>query len=102
MQRHVPGYTTALQNASKETRQVKAASRPSSGRAENAASTCEEGAQRRKTLRPAPEITGINAWLNTDGDKPLTSALHGKVVGSTSGPTAASTVSEHCRHVEAC
>jgi cytochrome c biogenesis protein CcdA/thiol-disulfide isomerase/thioredoxin len=82
LQRHVPGYTTALQNsvegnktASKHLQDIQ------TGGAENAASTCEEGGSTPQNCGPAPEITGINAWLNTDGDKPLTLAgLRGKVV----------------------
>jgi cytochrome c biogenesis protein CcdA/thiol-disulfide isomerase/thioredoxin len=82
LQRHVPGYTTALQNAvennktaSKQLQQLKV------GSAENAAATCSEGGSTPQSCGPAPEITGINAWLNTDGDKPLTLAgLRGKVV----------------------
>jgi cytochrome c biogenesis protein CcdA/thiol-disulfide isomerase/thioredoxin len=82
LQRHVPGYTTALQNAvegnktaSKQLQQLQ------TGGAENAASTCEEGGSTPQNCGPAPELTGINAWLNTAGDKPLTLAgLRGKVV----------------------
>ena len=82
LQRHVPGYTTALQNAvegnktaSKQLQQLQ------SGGAQNAASTCSEGGSTPQNCGPAPDITGINAWLNTDGDKPLTLAgLRGKVV----------------------
>ncbi|HEY3926239.1 MAG TPA: cytochrome c biogenesis protein DipZ [Acidothermaceae bacterium] len=82
LQRHVPGYTTALQNAvegnktaSKHLQQIQ------TGGAQNAASTCEEGGSTPQNCGPAPELTGINAWLNTAGDKPLTLAgLRGKVV----------------------
>jgi cytochrome c biogenesis protein CcdA/thiol-disulfide isomerase/thioredoxin len=82
LQRHVPGYTTALQNAvegnktaSKQLQQVQ------TGGAENAAATCTEGGSTPQACGAAPEITGINAWLNTAGDKPLTLAgLRGKVV----------------------
>src|SRR5665213_1181101 len=51
------------------------------GDAQNAASTCQEGGATPQSCGPAPELTGINAWLNTAGDKPLTLAgLRGKVV----------------------
>jgi len=82
LQRHVPGYTTALQNAvegnktaSKQLQQLQ------TGGAENAASTCQEGGSTPQNCGPAPELTGIDAWLNTAADKPLTLAgLRGKVV----------------------
>lgn len=82
LQRHVPGYTTALQNAvegnktaSKHLQDIQ------TGGAQNAAATCTEGGSTPQSCGAAPEITGINAWLNTAGDKPLTLAgLRGKVV----------------------
>jgi cytochrome c biogenesis protein CcdA/thiol-disulfide isomerase/thioredoxin len=77
--RNVPGYTNALQNAveknNKQLQQLQA------GGAENAAAGCNEGGSTPQSCGVAPELTGINAWLNTTGDKPLTLAgLRGKVV----------------------
>jgi cytochrome c biogenesis protein CcdA/thiol-disulfide isomerase/thioredoxin len=82
LQRHVPGYTTALQNAVEGNKTAsKQLQELQTGGAENAASTCQEGGSTPQNCGPAPELTGINAWLNTAGDKPLTLAgLRGKVV----------------------
>jgi cytochrome c biogenesis protein CcdA/thiol-disulfide isomerase/thioredoxin len=82
LQRHVPGYTTALQNsiegnktAAKQLQDVTA------GHAAKAATGCSEGGSTPQDCGQAPELTGINAWLNTPGDTPLTLAgLRGKVV----------------------
>ncbi|HEY0870309.1 MAG TPA: cytochrome c biogenesis protein DipZ [Acidothermaceae bacterium] len=94
LQRHVPGYTTALQNsiegnktASKQLQALtaahpqKASSSSSSGSGTDSSSGCSEGGSTPQNCGLAPEFTGINAWLNTPGDKPLTLAgLRGKVV----------------------
>ena len=77
--RNVPGYTNALQKAvgenNKRVQQLQA------GSAVNAAATCNVGGSTPQSCGPAPELTGINAWLNTPGNKPLTLAgLRGKVV----------------------
>jgi cytochrome c biogenesis protein CcdA/thiol-disulfide isomerase/thioredoxin len=99
LQRHVPGYTTALQNsiegnktASKQLQALSAAhhsqqagATPSSGSGSgsglDASSGCSEGGSTPQSCGPAPEFTGINAWLNTPGNQPLTLAgLRGKVV----------------------
>ena len=79
LQRHVPGYTTALQNAVEKNN--KTVQQLQSGGVLNAASGCSEGGSTPQSCGTAPELTGINAWLNTPGDKPLTLAgLRGKVV----------------------
>jgi cytochrome c biogenesis protein CcdA/thiol-disulfide isomerase/thioredoxin len=106
LQRHVPGYTTALQNsiegnktASKQLQALTATHRQqasassgagsgsgsgstsSSGSGLDASSGCSEGGSTPQSCGAAPDFTGINAWLNTPGDKPLTLAgLRGKVV----------------------
>jgi cytochrome c biogenesis protein CcdA/thiol-disulfide isomerase/thioredoxin len=78
LQRHVPGYTNALQNAVEKNNQIL---RLQTGGTENAAAGCNEGGSTPQECGSAPELTGINAWLNTPGDKPLTLAgLRGKVV----------------------
>jgi cytochrome c biogenesis protein CcdA/thiol-disulfide isomerase/thioredoxin len=79
LQRHVPGYTTALQNAVEKNN--KTVQQMQSGGVLNAAAGCSEGGSTPQSCGAAPELTGINAWLNTAGDKPLTLAgLRGKVV----------------------
>ena len=92
LQRNVPGYTTALQNhveankaAAKQLSNLATGktNTPGSNTAQTntADSTCTEGGTTLEDCGRAPEITGINAWLNTPGDKPLTLAgLRGKVV----------------------
>jgi len=94
LQRHVPGYTTALQNsiegnktASKQLQALtaahpkKAGSGSGSGSVSDASSGCAEGGSTPQSCGAAPEFTGINAWLNTPGNTPLTLAgLRGKVV----------------------
>ena len=85
LQRHVPGYTTALQNsienngtASKQLQRLTTTS-SSPGPGEDAA--CTEGGSTLENCGQAPGITGITGWLNTAGDRPLAAAsLAGKVV----------------------
>jgi cytochrome c biogenesis protein CcdA/thiol-disulfide isomerase/thioredoxin len=100
LQRHVPGYTTALQNsvegnktASKQLLALTATHRQQASATASSSSTsgsssgldassgCSEGGSTPQSCGAAPDFTGINAWLNTPGDKPLTLAgLRGKVV----------------------
>jgi cytochrome c biogenesis protein CcdA/thiol-disulfide isomerase/thioredoxin len=82
LQRHVPGYTTALQNSIEGN---KTATKQLQGlttvHAAPAAAGCSEGGSTPQDCGQAPQLTGINAWLNTPGDQPLTLAgLRGKVV----------------------
>ncbi|HEX3828325.1 MAG TPA: cytochrome c biogenesis protein DipZ [Sporichthyaceae bacterium] len=87
LQRHVPGYTAALQ------RKVEANNRAmarlhdlvdaDAAKAAPAAfaSNCAPGSSELQECGMAPEFTGVTAWLNTPGGRPLTMAdLHGKVV----------------------
>jgi cytochrome c biogenesis protein CcdA/thiol-disulfide isomerase/thioredoxin len=86
LQRHVPGYTTALQNsiesngtASKQLQRLTTTAKSSPGPGEDAA--CTEGGSTLENCGKAPAITGITGWLNTAGDQPLSAAaLSGKVV----------------------
>jgi cytochrome c biogenesis protein CcdA/thiol-disulfide isomerase/thioredoxin len=106
LQRHVPGYTEALQkqveSGSSATKQLQsltgegtnvvdkpAAPTPTATSATatspSAASIpdvpCSEGGTVLENCGPAPELTGLTGWLNTPGDKPLSLAgLRGKVV----------------------
>jgi cytochrome c biogenesis protein CcdA/thiol-disulfide isomerase/thioredoxin len=77
LQRDIPGYTTALQGSAKIRKQLKALT----GTPHTSLSSCDSTATTLVNCGPAPNFTGITAWLNTPGGKPLSlSALRGKVV----------------------
>jgi cytochrome c biogenesis protein CcdA/thiol-disulfide isomerase/thioredoxin len=86
LQRHVPGYTTALQksveqngSASSQLRHLTTTGKTKSGPGDDAA--CTEGGPTPENCGKAPAFAGINAWLNTPGGRPLSLAsLRGKVV----------------------
>ena len=77
LQRDVPGYSTALQGSAKVRSQLN-----SLGRVKATSLTkCKPAPAQLVNCGPAPQFTGITAWLNTPGGKPLTMAqLRGKVV----------------------
>ena len=88
LQRHVPGYTTALENSVEQrtgaatqlhnltTTKKSANASPAPG--DDAA--CTEGGTVLENCGMAPGITGITGWLNTPGDTSLSAAsLTGKV-----------------------
>ena len=85
LQRAVPGYTTALQNSVEQnpgaSKQLHALTSNGGGNGVPSASgngQCTEGGLTLENCGPAPELTGITTWLNT---QPLTLAgLRGKVV----------------------
>ena len=82
LQRHVPGYTTLLQNilTSPAANQLHNLASGGSG-ATGSGPTCGPGGTSLQDCGPAPELTGITGWLNTPGNAPLTLAeLRGKVV----------------------
>ena len=77
LQRDIPGYTTALQGSAKIRKQLNALT----GTPHTSLSSCNSNATTLVNCGPAPNFTGITAWLNTPGGKPLSlSALRGKVV----------------------
>jgi cytochrome c biogenesis protein CcdA/thiol-disulfide isomerase/thioredoxin len=82
LQRHVPGYTTLLQNvltspAANQLHNLAAGGSGTTG----AGTTCSPGGTSLQDCGAAPELTGITGWLNTPGGAPLTLAgLRGKVV----------------------
>jgi cytochrome c biogenesis protein CcdA/thiol-disulfide isomerase/thioredoxin len=77
LQRDIPGYTTALQGSAKVRKQLNALT----GVRHTSLSDCDSNATTLVNCGPAPDFTGITAWLNTPGGKPLSlSALRGKVV----------------------
>ena len=77
LQREIPGYTTALQGSAKIRKQLNALT----GTPHTSLSSCNSTATTLVNCGPAPNFTGITAWLNTPGGKPLSlRALRGKVV----------------------
>jgi len=77
LQRDIPGYSTALQGPAKIREQLNALT----GTPHTSLSSCNSTATTLVNCGPAPNFTGITAWLNTPGGKPLSlRALRGKVV----------------------
>jgi cytochrome c biogenesis protein CcdA/thiol-disulfide isomerase/thioredoxin len=77
LQRDVPGYADALQGSAKIRDQLNGLTgvRPTS------LTSCNSNATTLVNCGPAPNFTGITAWLNTPGGRPLSlAALRGKVV----------------------
>jgi cytochrome c biogenesis protein CcdA/thiol-disulfide isomerase/thioredoxin len=99
LQRHVPGYTTALQNslesngtAAGQLHRLTTTGKAGTTGQDPAPGTtgptgsdeggpCSEGGQTLEDCGEAPEFAGITGWLNTPGNQPLSlDALRGKVV----------------------
>jgi cytochrome c biogenesis protein CcdA/thiol-disulfide isomerase/thioredoxin len=77
LQRDIPGYTDALQGSATVRNQLNALT----GVKHTSLSSCSSTATTLVNCGPAPNFTGITAWLNTSGGKPLSlSELRGKVV----------------------
>jgi len=77
LQRDIPGYTTALQGSAKVHKQLSALT----GAPHTSLSNCDSTSTTLVNCGAAPNFTGITAWLNTPGGKPLSlAALRGKVV----------------------
>ncbi len=84
LQRLVPGYTSTLQNtiennasAAKQLHKLTSTARG----VPMMLTTCQVGASNLRNCGPAPDFTGISAWLNTPGGTPLSLAsLRGHVV----------------------
>jgi cytochrome c biogenesis protein CcdA/thiol-disulfide isomerase/thioredoxin len=77
LQRDIPGYTTALQGSAKVRKQLNTLT----GTPHTTLSKCDSTATTLVNCGPAPNFTGITAWLNTPGGKPLSvKELRGKVV----------------------
>jgi cytochrome c biogenesis protein CcdA/thiol-disulfide isomerase/thioredoxin len=77
LQRDIPGYTDALQGSAKVRSQLNALT----GTPHTTLSSCTSGTSTLVNCGPAPNFTGITAWLNTTDGKPLSiSELRGKVV----------------------
>jgi cytochrome c biogenesis protein CcdA/thiol-disulfide isomerase/thioredoxin len=77
LQRDIPGYTTALQGSANIRKQLNGLT----GTPHTTLSKCDSTATTLVNCGAAPNFTGITAWLNTPGGKPLSlKALRGKVV----------------------
>ena len=77
LQRDIPGYSTALQGSPTIRKQLNALT----GTPHTSLSSCNSTATTLVNCGPAPNFTGITAWLNTPGGQPLSlRALRGKVV----------------------
>lgn len=83
LQRAIPDYTSALQQKVGGDNQIR--EKLNLGGLVNdqnaQLSNCTDGAAKLENCGPAPDIRGIEAWLNTPGNKPVDlAALRGKVV----------------------
>jgi cytochrome c biogenesis protein CcdA/thiol-disulfide isomerase/thioredoxin len=77
LQRDVPGYSDALQGSA----QIRNELGGLTGAAHTSLARCNPNATGLVNCGPAPNFTGITAWLNTPGGRPLSlRALRGKVV----------------------
>jgi cytochrome c biogenesis protein CcdA/thiol-disulfide isomerase/thioredoxin len=77
LQRDVPGYSTALQGSARIRQQLNNVT----GVSRTSLTRCNSTATALVNCGPAPAFTGITAWLNTPGNRPLNLAkLRGKVV----------------------
>ena len=83
LQRAIPDYTSALQDKVAATTDIqKKLNLGGIVNEQNAQlSNCTNGAQQLQSCGPAPDITGITAWMNTPGGAAVDlKALRGKVV----------------------
>jgi cytochrome c biogenesis protein CcdA/thiol-disulfide isomerase/thioredoxin len=77
LERDVPSYSSALQGSAS----VRSELNSLTGVRQTSLTSCNSNATGLVNCGPAPNFTGITAWLNTPGGKPLTMAgLRGKVV----------------------
>ena len=81
LQRDVPGYTSALQKSVEGSSSVRKQLNALAGNGQASLASCNSQATSLVNCGPAPDFTGITAWLNTPGGAPLSLAsLQGKVV----------------------
>jgi cytochrome c biogenesis protein CcdA/thiol-disulfide isomerase/thioredoxin len=77
LQRDIPGYSSALQGSAKVRKQLNGLT----GARHTSLTSCSQNASTLVSCGSAPGFTGITAWLNTPGGKPLSlGALRGQVV----------------------
>src|SRR6201998_1201421 len=81
LQRAVPDYTSSLQKKLGDGQQIQQELGGIVNDQNKKLPTCTSGSAQLQNCGPAPDLKGINAWLNTPGDKPIDlKALRGKVV----------------------
>jgi cytochrome c biogenesis protein CcdA/thiol-disulfide isomerase/thioredoxin len=81
LQRDLPGYTNALQSKVESSTHLRRQLGSLSGNGGASLAKCSSTTQALEQCGPAPNFTGITAWLNTPGDEPLSvPSLRGKVV----------------------
>jgi cytochrome c biogenesis protein CcdA/thiol-disulfide isomerase/thioredoxin len=81
LQRAIPDYTSSLQNKVGGDEQLQQKLGGIVNDQNKGLANCTSGSTQLQNCGPAPDLRGINAWLNTPGDKPIDlKALRGKVV----------------------
>ena len=81
LQHDIPGYTSALQKSVEGSSSVRKQLNALAGNGQASLASCSSQATSLVNCGPAPDFTGITAWLNTPGGAPLSLAsLQGKVV----------------------
>jgi cytochrome c biogenesis protein CcdA/thiol-disulfide isomerase/thioredoxin len=81
LQRAVPDYTSSLQKKLGDGQQIQQELGGIVNDQNKELSNCTSGSAQLQNCGPAPDLKGINAWLNTPGDKPIDlHSLRGKVV----------------------
>ena len=81
LQRAVPDYTSSLQKKLGDGQQIQQKLGGIVNDQNKELSNCTSGSAQLQNCGPAPDLKGINAWLNTPGGKPIDlHALRGKVV----------------------
>jgi cytochrome c biogenesis protein CcdA/thiol-disulfide isomerase/thioredoxin len=81
LQRAIPDYTSSLQNKVGGDEQLQQKLGGIVNDQNKGLANCTSGSAQLQNCGPAPDLRGINAWLNTPGDKPIDlKALRGKVV----------------------
>ena len=81
LQRAIPDYTSSLQNKVGGDEQLQEKLGGIVNDQNKGLANCTSGSTQLQNCGPAPDLRGINAWLNTPGDKPIDlKALRGKVV----------------------
>ena len=81
LQRAIPDYTSSLQNKVGGDEQLQQKLGGIVNDQNKGLANCTSGSEQLQNCGPAPDLRGINAWLNTPDDKPIDlKALRGKVV----------------------
>src|SRR6201996_4261502 len=81
LQRAVPDYTSSLQKKLGDGQQIQQELGGIVNDQNKELSNCTSGSAQLQNCGPAPDLKGINAWLNTPGGKPIDlRSLRGKVV----------------------